>query len=59
MTPIPKAARTVMLAGADDYRITTPPEEQTTAGCVDRIEEYLLGSGWVIRPDLTDEEAAA
>jgi len=49
-TPIPQGARTVMLAGADDYRLTTPPDQQTAAGVIDRVEEYLLSSGYVIRP---------
>ncbi|MFJ1838998.1 hypothetical protein ACIOJ9_34680 [Streptomyces sp. NPDC088175] len=38
----------MMLAGADDYRLTTSAEQQTPAGLVDRIGEYLLGSGYVI-----------
>ncbi|MFB7007866.1 MULTISPECIES: hypothetical protein [unclassified Streptomyces] len=49
--PIPPAAVAVMTAATDDYRTTTPPEQQTPAGLVDRIGEYLLGSGYTIRPD--------
>lgn len=52
--PIPQAAVAAQLAGADDYRLTTPPEQQTPAGFVDRINEYLLGSGYVIRPNLSE-----
>ncbi|MEV6313390.1 hypothetical protein AB0M10_32975 [Streptomyces sp. NPDC051840] len=48
MTP---GARAVVEAAADDYRITTPPEEQTPAGLADRIAEYLASSGYDIRPD--------
>ncbi|MFJ3258470.1 hypothetical protein ACIPK9_37285 [Streptomyces sp. NPDC086771] len=54
MTPIPPAAVAVMLAGADDYRVTTPTEQQTPEGLVARIGEYLLSSGYEIRPDLDE-----
>lgn len=56
MMPIPQAAVAAQLAGADDYRLTTPPEQQTPAGLIDRINEYLISSGYQIRPDL--DEAA-
>ncbi|MFJ2374999.1 hypothetical protein ACIOZL_19650 [Streptomyces sp. NPDC087769] len=55
MIPIPPAAVVVMCAGADDYRITTPAEQQTPEGLVDRIGEYLLSSGYAIRPDPGEE----
>ncbi|MFF8716197.1 hypothetical protein ACF07T_32900 [Streptomyces sp. NPDC015184] len=55
MIPIPPAAVVVMLAGADDYRTTTPVAEQTPAGLVGRIGEYLLSSGYTIRPNLTED----
>jgi hypothetical protein len=52
MMPIPPAAAAVMTAAADDYRLNTPPNEQTPAGLIARIGEYLLSSGYEIRPDL-------
>ena len=51
MTPIPPAAVVVMATAADDYRTTTPADQQTPAGLADRVAEYLLSSGWCIRPD--------
>lgn len=56
MNPIPPAARTVMLAGVDEYRLTTPTDEQTPDGLVDRVEQWLLDDGWAIRPDLADAD---
>lgn len=41
-----------MTAATDDYRTTTPAEQQTPEGLIDRIGEYLLSSGYEIRPDL-------
>ncbi|WP_424863076.1 hypothetical protein [Streptomyces sp. MMS24-I29] len=40
-----------MRAGADEYRTTTPTDQQTPEGLVDRIGEYLTSSGWTVRPD--------
>ncbi|MFG2873320.1 hypothetical protein [Streptomyces sp. NPDC048338] len=48
---IPDAARAVMAAGLDDYRLTTPTEQQTPDGAIERIGEYLLGDGWTITPN--------
>lgn len=48
MTP---GARAVVEAAIDDYRLTTPPDQQTPAGCTDRIAEYLASSAYEIRPD--------
>ncbi|GGY81341.1 hypothetical protein CP967_08510 [Streptomyces nitrosporeus] len=59
MTPIPPAARTVMLAGLDEYRLVTPLDEQTPAGALDCIERWLLDDGWAIRPDLSDDRGTA
>ncbi|MFD7066100.1 hypothetical protein ACFV97_02570 [Streptomyces sp. NPDC059913] len=55
MTPIPPAAVVVMCAATDDYRTTVPAEQQTPEGLIDRIGEYLLSSGYEIRPDLNEE----
>ncbi|MFF2009147.1 hypothetical protein ACFVWY_08750 [Streptomyces sp. NPDC058195] len=52
--PIPLAAVAVMAAATDDYRTTTPAEQQTPEGLVDRIGQYLLSSGYEIRPDLDE-----
>ncbi|MEU0634415.1 hypothetical protein [Streptomyces sp. NPDC005989] len=54
MTPIPPAAVAVMTAATDDYRTTVPAEQQTPEGLVDRIGQYLLSSGYEIRPDLDE-----
>lgn len=57
MSPFPPAARAVIEAAIDDYRLTTPAERQTPADLTDRIGQYLLSSGYLIRPDV--REAAA
>ncbi len=57
MNPFPPAAAAIIDAAIDDYRLITPPEEQTPAGLTDRIGQYLLSSGYAVRPDVT--EAAA
>lgn len=36
----------VIAAAIDDYRCETPTEQQTPAGCADRITEYLASSGY-------------
>ncbi|MEV6081746.1 hypothetical protein AB0L80_42755 [Streptomyces sp. NPDC052069] len=54
MTPIPPAAAVVIEAAIDDYRVETRADQQTPAGLVDRIAEYLLSSGYTIRPDLSE-----
>ncbi|MFW3474386.1 hypothetical protein ACN24M_24505 [Streptomyces microflavus] len=43
-------AAAVIDAAIDDYRVETPPEQQTPAGLSDRIREYLTTSGYEIRP---------
>lgn len=48
---ISAAAIAVIEAALDDYRLTTPPDQQTPAGAADRAAEYLLSSGYAIRPD--------
>lgn len=51
MNPFPPAAAAIIDAAIDDYRLITPPEEQTPAGLTDRIGQYLLSSGYAVRPD--------
>lgn len=57
MNPIPPAARAVIDAAIDDYRLITPTEQQTPAGLTDQIGQYLLSSGYVIRPDIREVAA--
>lgn len=57
MNPFPPAARAIIDAAIDDYRMTVPTEQQTPAGLTDQIGQYLLSSGYFIRPDV--REAAA
>jgi hypothetical protein len=58
MTPIPPAAHAIIAAALDDYRLTVPTDRQTPDGAADRIGEYLLTSGYAIRPDLTETAPA-
>lgn len=51
MNPFPPAAAAIIDAAIDDYRLITPPEEQTPAGLTDRIGQYLLSSGYAVLPD--------
>lgn len=46
MTTIPAAAIAVIAAAYDDYRLTTPDNQQTPHGAAERAAEYLLSSGW-------------
>jgi hypothetical protein len=46
VTTIPAAAIAVIAAALDDYRLTTPPHQQTPRGAAERASEYLLSSGW-------------
>lgn len=46
MTTIPAAAIAVIAAALDDYRLTTPPHQQTPRGAAERSAEYLTSSGW-------------
>ncbi|MEV8354648.1 hypothetical protein ACFVTT_35395 [Streptomyces niveus] len=59
MTAIPGAALAVLAAAYDDYRLITPPEQQTPAGAADYAAQYLLSSGYTIRPDLEPVRDAA
>lgn len=54
MNPFPPAAAAIIDAAIDDYRLLTPPEEQTPAGLTDRIGQYLLSSGYAVRPDVSE-----
>jgi len=54
MNPFPPGAIAVINAAIDDYRLTTPPEQQTPADLTDRIGQYLLSSGYLIRPDVRE-----
>lgn len=51
MNPFPPAAVAVINAAIDDYRMITPPEQQTPAGLTDQIGQYLLSSGYAVLPD--------
>lgn len=57
MSPFPPAAIAVIAAAIDDYRLITPPEQQTPADLTDRIGQYLLSSGYLIRPDIREPAA--
>ena len=46
MTAIPLAAVAVIAAALDDYRLTTPADEQTPRAAAERAAEYLVSSGW-------------
>jgi len=54
MNPFPPAAIAIINAAIDDYRLIVPPEQQTPADLTDRIGQYLLSSGYVIRPDVRE-----
>ena len=58
MNPTPPAAVAVITAALDDYRLTTPPEQQTPDGAARRIAEYLRGSGYAITPQPSTGEPA-
>lgn len=51
---IPGAARAVLEAAYDDYRLLTPPDQQTPEGAVQTALQYLISSGYTIRPDLAE-----
>jgi hypothetical protein len=57
MNPFPPAVRAIVNAAIDDYRLIVPPEQQTPDGETDRIELYLISSGYAVRPDVTEEAA--
>lgn len=48
MTAIPAAAVAALAAGLDDYRRTTPVEQQNPRAAAERAAEYLAGSGWAV-----------
>ncbi|GGT43539.1 hypothetical protein [Streptomyces purpureus] len=50
MNPTPPATVAVITAALDDYRLTTPTDQQTPAGAAHRIAEYLRSSGYAITP---------
>ncbi|MFG2670823.1 hypothetical protein [Streptomyces sp. NPDC048445] len=54
MNPFPPAAAAIVAAAIDDYRLIVPPEQQTPAGLTDRIGQYLLSSGYAVRPDVRE-----
>lgn len=55
---IPAAAIAALAAGLDDYRRTTPPEQQTPYAAAERAAEYLAGSGWALHIDTANADAA-
>lgn len=46
---VPAAARAVILAALDDYRLNTPPTEAKPAAAAHRVVEYLASSGYTAR----------
>jgi hypothetical protein len=46
--PFPPAALAVMAAGLDDYRLTTPPDEQNPAEAAHYAAEQFVASGWAV-----------
>ncbi|MFJ4852424.1 hypothetical protein [Streptomyces sp. NPDC088730] len=54
MNPFPPAAAAIVAAAIDDYRLITPPEQQTPAGLTDRIGQYLISSGYMVGPDVRE-----
>ncbi|MFJ9029775.1 hypothetical protein ACIRQP_14825 [Streptomyces sp. NPDC102274] len=57
MNHIPQAAVATIAAALDDYRTTTPTDQQTPEDAARHISEYLLSTGWGLH--ITDEPAAA
>ncbi|MFI8294053.1 hypothetical protein ACIGBL_33445 [Streptomyces sp. NPDC085614] len=55
---IPGAALAVVAAGLDDYRLTTPADQQTPEGAAERACEYLASSGWTITPHVPTDQVA-
>jgi hypothetical protein len=54
MNPFPPSVRAIVDAAIDDYRTVTPPEQQTPAGLTDQIGQYLVSSGYAVRPDVSE-----
>ena len=48
MNPFPPAAIAALAAGLDEYRLTTPPDEQTPAEAALHAAEQLVSSGWAV-----------
>ncbi|MFI2184575.1 hypothetical protein [Streptomyces sioyaensis] len=48
-TAIPAAARAVILAALDDYRMNTPLTDAKPAAAAHRVVEYLASSGYTAR----------
>ncbi|MFF3300939.1 hypothetical protein [Streptomyces sp. NPDC002908] len=46
--PFPPAAIDALAAGLDDYRLTTPTDQQTPAEAAHAAAEYLVTLGWAI-----------
>lgn len=47
---VPPAVVALVSAALDDYRLLTPPGEQTPHGQAVYVGEYLAGSGYEVRP---------
>ncbi|MEU1494321.1 hypothetical protein ABZ456_29215 [Streptomyces sp. NPDC005776] len=54
MNPFPPSVSAIVAAAIDDYRMVTPPDQQTPAGLTDRIGQYLLSSGYAVQPDVSE-----
>lgn len=46
--PFPPAAVAAFAAGLDDYRLTTPTDQQTPHDAALRAAEFLISSGWAV-----------
>jgi hypothetical protein len=49
VTAIPDAVTAVIAAAYDDYRQTTPTDQQTPQGAAEQAVHELIASGWTIR----------
>lgn len=47
---IPPAAVALLAAALDDYRLTTPPHQQTPHDAAEHAAMYLATDGWTITP---------
>lgn len=56
---IPAAAVAALAAGLDDYRRTTPADEQTPYEAAERAALYLASSGWAVHIDGTEQTTTA
>ena len=57
MNPFPPAVRAIVNAAIDDYRLITPPEQQTPDGETDRIGQYLVSFGYAVHPNTAEQTA--